>query len=300
MDIDFIVAGTQKAGTTFIHHCLMDHPDIYMPEEEVALFSNSIKSRMKYYKNTLIEMKNAQEKVKGIKRPEYIIKLSAMKKIKKMIPKVKLIFCLRNPVDRAISGYFHNMRMMLNPFVNPNKGLLHLVRYKKFKDYPRSKYLLEYGLYSKYLRRSFNLFAKQQVLVILYDDLKRNKVTTIQKIYKFLGVNPRYIPKSINETPMKGYKSMSRIFFLRLKSKFLYKKIDKKNPSVIPKSRNKQDALGLKLVDTLEKYFYVFFPEKDFIVGSNVKEALLKYYIRDICNLENILKTSLSQWKIVR
>lgn len=297
--LDFVVAGTQKAGTTFIHHCLMDHPDIYMPDGEIPIFSNTSYQDIEYYNSIVSELETKKRKILGIKRPSYISRPYVPQRIKRHAPSAKIIFCLRNPVDRAISAYFHNMKMMLNPYMEPNKGLLHLVKYKKFKKYPRSKWLLEYGLYYKNIKRFYKYFPKKQILIIFYEDLKNRPKETIKKIYKFLNLNSDFIPKAITTTPMKGTYSMSEILFYRLRSYFTYEKIDKRNPYIIPKKTTNLDRFMLSIIEVIEKLYRRINKNNNTVTIEDVtRETVYNFYKEDLKNLENLLKKDLSNWRL--
>ena len=105
---DFIIVGAQKCGTTTIIKSLEKHPDIYItnftyPKKaygEVHFFN---KSHMRlngidWYK-TLFN----KNKTSGEKTPCYMIKNKTMQRISRLVPNVKLIICLRDPVKRIVS-----------------------------------------------------------------------------------------------------------------------------------------------------------------------------------------------------
>jgi len=102
---DYIIIGAHKSASTFVHKCLMEHPDIYMPKDEIPFFeipdyeSSSLSELEKYFKGR-------KEKRFGIKRPSYIGKPEVPARISNDLPDAKLIAVLRDPVDRAVSSYY--------------------------------------------------------------------------------------------------------------------------------------------------------------------------------------------------
>lgn len=173
MRLDFIIIAAQKSGTTFIHECLKENPEIYMPDSETPIFSDPLFKDKAYFNNVVSDLEMHKSKITGIKRPSFMFRPHVAQRIKRFVPNAKFIISLRNPVDRAVSGYFHNMRMKLGPFMNPDNGISHLIKHRSFKNYPRSKWVLEYGLYAKHLEKFFKYFPKRNFLIIFHEDLKK-------------------------------------------------------------------------------------------------------------------------------
>ncbi|MCB0375769.1 MAG: sulfotransferase, partial [Sinomicrobium sp.] len=87
---DFIIIGAQKAGTTFLLKHLRQHPDIYMPPEEVPFFEES-----SYHPNNLADLEKLFEgtgkvKLRGMKRPGYLAKPGCAERIHHHLPLTKL------------------------------------------------------------------------------------------------------------------------------------------------------------------------------------------------------------------
>ena len=114
-NIDFIGIGTSKAGTTWVSEMLDAHPGICMSEpKEVNYFNeqNNYSINIKnynygkgfnWYKKHFLHWRTGQ--IIGEFTPKYLADLKAPLRIKNAFPDVKLIVCLRDPVDRAFSQY---------------------------------------------------------------------------------------------------------------------------------------------------------------------------------------------------
>jgi hypothetical protein len=116
-------------------------------------------------------------------------------------PDAKIIIILRNPVDRAYSLYNWMIREghePIHPFekaVEAEEKRMADRQFKKNHSAPLQNYLYFHsGLYSDQLERYFHLFPRQQIHIILYDELKENSVRTVQKAYSFLGVDASFVP----------------------------------------------------------------------------------------------------------
>ena len=118
---NFVIIGAQKSASTFLQVCLSEHPDVFMPPGETPFFEspdyeNSDISRLESLFN------NRSESKLGIKRPSYIGKPEVPKRIEYHLPDAKLIAVLRNPIDRAVSAYFHYINNGFIPCINLEKG----------------------------------------------------------------------------------------------------------------------------------------------------------------------------------
>ena len=116
---DFVIIGAQKSGTTSLYDFVVRHPDIApAAKKEMHYFSRRYGlgelwyrsnfptnlSRRNFYKKT------NQRRLSGEASPTYIFYPAVPSRMKKILPDVKLIVLLRNPVDRAYSQYHHTMR----------------------------------------------------------------------------------------------------------------------------------------------------------------------------------------------
>ena len=118
---DFVIIGAMKSGTTSLYDFLIKHPAIApAAKKEVMYFSTWYKyklgklwyrsnfptnlSRSAFYKKT------TQRLLSGEASPPYLFYPMVPGRMKGVLPDVKLIVILRNPVDRAYSHYHHMLR----------------------------------------------------------------------------------------------------------------------------------------------------------------------------------------------
>ena len=119
MKLDFIIIGGQKCGSTYLHHIINEHPEIdTLPGESPYFESPDYED---YGMDKLEKLINEldQNKVIGIKRPNYLSKPEVPLRIFKENRKIKLIVILRNPIERLWAKYSHRHRNHTNTRSNP-------------------------------------------------------------------------------------------------------------------------------------------------------------------------------------
>jgi Sulfotransferase domain len=201
--LDFIIAGTQKSGTSVLTYYLNQHPAIAMAHKEEAHLI--VQPRRHFFDNEgMFASGNinydllhrdvpvtAQTLVSGTCTPVYTYWKPAMQRIHDYNPSIKLIILLRNPIDRAFSHWNMQRDRKLDSldFLDAVKQEENRAR----EAYPlqlRKFSYVERGFYSDQMERVFRFFSREQVLVIKFDDLRRDYRTVTDRIFNFLGVPP--------------------------------------------------------------------------------------------------------------
>jgi len=116
-NVDFLVIGAQKSGTTSLFKYLQRHPELYLPpSKEINFFVNASKfpRGLDWYIETYFRGAD-EDKLWGEVCPSYIGYTSAPANIYANCPDVKLVAILRNPIDRAYSHYRTHPRMVPTP-----------------------------------------------------------------------------------------------------------------------------------------------------------------------------------------
>jgi hypothetical protein len=217
---DFLIIGAQKAGTTSLHYYLDQHPRLAGSfPKELHYFSKHInypnKDKKWYTKhfNSLTKLNPLYYE----SSPNYIYHEKAAQKIKEIYPKIKLVVLLRDPVERAFSGwnmyndYFqrgiatHKLAKGISP-EQENQLYKHLFKDRttfpsfrevidlelKFieegrKDGPN---ILRKGLYYDQLSNYYSYFDKTQILVIGFKELVKTPEVSCNRVLEFLKVKP--------------------------------------------------------------------------------------------------------------
>ena len=284
---NFLIVGAPKAGTTSLYYYLSEHPEVFMPaQKELNFFSREeIEAQGLYYKDfkvkTLKEYEAIFEKGKGKKAigeasVSYLFYPKTPFKIKELIPHVKIIILLRDPVERAFSHYLMDYRL----------GLVNLefdeIIFKKTHHKRLDLYYQQYielGFYYKQVKRYLDVFGFDQVRIYFNEDLKNNIKKVILDLYDFLGIDKSYFP---NIQKRYNVFSMPRNSFIG----YLYS---------VPELRK---ILGVFLPDSFKKVIFNVFFEKNKKpqMREDIKRYLRNLYKPDIQKLEKLINKCLSHW----
>src|SRR5690348_3927297 len=107
---NFLIIGAEKAGTTFLHQALRLHGDVFMPSDEIPFFEDpDYGAPGAWQEFSKLFEPGAGKRAIGLMRPNYLHKPECPARIHKHFPDAKLVVMLRDPVERAISAYNHNV-----------------------------------------------------------------------------------------------------------------------------------------------------------------------------------------------
>ncbi|MGH7885938.1 MAG: sulfotransferase domain-containing protein, partial [Thermodesulfobacteriota bacterium] len=174
---NFLIIGAFKGGTASLWYFLKQHPEIFMsPVKESRYFSYMNKTINyngpgdKKFNNdkvtTLERYKNLYKSVTGEKTigeasSIYLYNKDAAENIRSSLPDVKLIVCLKNPVERAYSNYIQKRRNGEEYIKDFNKALLEETKRKK-NNFSPAWYYIEKGFYYNVLKNYFDIFRIEQ------------------------------------------------------------------------------------------------------------------------------------------
>lgn len=201
---DFLGIGTQKGGTTYLHGLLQQHPQVFLAHpKELHFFSLHHQLGLEWYANHFAEAKARQ--CCGEITPYYLFHPLAAELIHAAIPDVKLIVLLRDPVERALSQYFHSRRLGLEPLELEaalaaeaerladaeaafKRGLPHL-------SHQQHSYLSR-SRYEEQLPRFEALFGADQLLVLRSAALFDQPQRVWEEVLQFLELEAHPMPVS--------------------------------------------------------------------------------------------------------
>tara|TARA_Y100000310_G_scaffold343301_1_gene450260 strand:- start:9858 stop:11858 length:2001 start_codon:yes stop_codon:yes gene_type:complete len=185
---DFIGLGAQRSGTSWIYSCLYEHPEIYSPIKEIHFFSRERNWPKGYswYENVLVGAKKNQKV--GEFSTSYLADKKTPQRIYQQYPDAKLIMVLRNPVDRAFSNYVNDiMAGTVKTSVSFAEALAE-----------RDEYVIN-GMYAIHLKNYLKFFSRDNILILIHEDIKKDSAVFMKRIYQFIGVNDNFSPSSLNK-----------------------------------------------------------------------------------------------------
>lgn len=213
----FLIIGAQKSGTSWLHQMLLQHPEIYMPDKEIHFFDKGYNFRRgKKWYSTFFEGADDNQLI-GEKTPDYFWTNglgaedhlpNVHENIYDVLPDVKLIVSLRNPVDRAVSAVKHIIR---SGRVHPKYSIDSLLKGDK-QDLVEGHGVLEYGYYYEHLSSYLNYFKRSQILVLIFEeDIKQYPSQGLKKICNFLEI-PHFWPSKRNKPVNRNQSSLVELY----------------------------------------------------------------------------------------
>ena len=178
----FIVIGAVKAATTWIQKQLQRHDNVFLPDPEPHFFSQDFHKGPEFYR-TFFADRSPGETVVGEKSADYFAHPAAADRIASMMPKVRLILQLRDPVARAYSDY----KMLYR------RGTVHgpPEEYLRSLHNSQPRFLVD-GLYGRHLTRWLSRFPRESILTFLYEDISSDPRTTVERVSAHIGVSPQF------------------------------------------------------------------------------------------------------------
>ncbi len=192
--LDFILAGAQKCGTTALHSFLEKHPQIALPDKQELHFfdDEEIFAGPVDYSELHNHFKPSKTAtIAGENTPVYCYWRPAMQRIHDYNPAIKLILLLRDPVRRAFSHW--NMQRERGfetlDFLNAVREEPERSRQSELNQSRRFSYIGR-SMYAEQIERMFELFPREQVLAIKFEEFRADQPGTMDRVFQFLGVDP--------------------------------------------------------------------------------------------------------------
>lgn len=236
---DFLVIGAQKAGTTSLFNYLIEHPGILATvRKQMHYFDNRYSRGHNWYRShfpmqlqrVYREQRLGYRCLTGEATPYYIFHPHAPRRIAELLPNVRLIVLLRDPVDRAYSHYNHELRKKTETLTfeealeqEPARlapEIERMMQDEHYYSFAHQHYsYLSRGVYVEQIRTWFKFFPKDRFLILKSEDFNKNISGTLNQIYRFLGL-PELPPKDYPYHNRGDYAKMPPELRLRLQDYF--------------------------------------------------------------------------------
>ena len=291
---NLLIVGAAKSGTTSLHNYLNQHPSIFMcsPKEPHFLINKqigeqripkgvlSLEDYKSLFKGASTKKYRGESSVMYLLFPEF-----AIKNINKYLSKdVKIIIMLRNPVERAYSGYQHVKRYNLMESLSFEKALDQSEnRYHNISNMtPASRYL-ELGMYFEQVKKFIKEF--DNVHVIIYDDYKNDFSSEMDNVFKFLDVDA---------------------FKVNTEEKYMvggWEWKNKKTKALLMSSNRLKTLLKIVLPSQILRTFIrkkimEYSISKTPKINENTRKYLCKYYAQDVKKLSKLIGINLNHWTL--
>lgn len=230
--IDLMIIGAQKAGTTALKNYLNEHPEILgHPQTEFDFFNTDSEYNKGFeyaIKKYFTEGDKSTAKIIAAKYVSIYYNDDLLKKLALHNPNCKLVFIIREPVARAYSAY--TMEIFSGWLKRDSLEIIDAIKTNNYND-TMYRLFVKMGLYDDHITMIYKYFPKNQVRIVLYEDLQKNSLEVSQDIFNWVGVDSTFMPnisKKHNETKMSKSKLLSDLILSIQNENNIIKRIAKK------------------------------------------------------------------------
>lgn len=178
---NFLYIGAEKAGSSWIYEILREHPQVFVPvAKDIQFFDKNYDKGIDWYLSLF--KPGAGQRAIGEVSHDYFLAEESAALIQKHLPEVRLICCLREPIERTMSSFLFYKTTVLD-------------KETTFAEFALDDKILKLSDYYYNLRPFYQRFPRENILVLYFDDLKQDPRVFAQRIYKFLQVDSDFQPK---------------------------------------------------------------------------------------------------------
>jgi Sulfotransferase domain len=219
---DFLIIGAQRCGTTYLYDLLTDHPRVLKAShKEIHFFDTHFARGPRWYRGNFPASPKGENStgpyVYGEASPTYMAYSSVPGRIRELLPHIRLIALVRNPVDRAVSHFHHFCRLgyesrSFGDAIDWEYRHLSSGGRPLFLDSPEHRsdpLYLSTGMYGQQIQLWLHAFPRDQILIIPSDDLFEREAEVLEITVRFLEL-PNISPKRARTPKQFSYPKISR------------------------------------------------------------------------------------------
>jgi hypothetical protein len=176
---DFLGIGAQKAGTTWLHECLRCHPELYLPpQKELHYFDEGFHKSLISYASAFRE---GRRRIKGEITPDYSVLPDArIRFVRAVMPRLRLVFLLRNPIERAWSQAVMNL-------VTITGRRFEDVSEAEFVRHIKSERSVRRGDYRRIIANWTKHFPAESLLIGFFEDVRSRPQELLARVLLHIG-----------------------------------------------------------------------------------------------------------------
>lgn len=286
----FFIVGAPKCATTSLYHYLRAHPQIFMPDRvEMNFFGQDLvvanRPSPEAYLEHFVEAEEHQ--MVGEKSVNYLFSESAHREIRQFQPDARILVMLRNPVDAMHSLHRQYLFSANEDIVDFEQALAAEEDRRRGRRIPAGAHNPSFLVYSQVVtfspqvRRYLETFGRERVLVLLFDDLRDDPVSTFRRTLDFLGVDPSFTPEFSVHNPTKRVPNVA------------LRKYMKTHRGV---SRTVHRLLPERWVDGLRSALAIKQPQPSRDLDPGLRSRLLERFGPEIEELGALIGRDLGHW----
>ena len=230
---DFLIIGAQKCGTTFLYQLLVQHPYVKPAfAKEVHYFDLNFRRDDNWYRSHFpLQMRKSRTYITGEASPYYLFHPHAPRRASTVVPDVKLVVLLRNPVDRAYSHYQHQVKRVVQGQTPETLSFEEAIEVEKrilpgevskmlrceyyYSSTHRTRSYLSRGIYIDQLLAWSRFFPRERMLILKSEDLFSDTTNVLERMLGFLEI-PHWAPETYSIPNKREYPGVSPLIWQRL------------------------------------------------------------------------------------
>ena len=193
----FIFVGSSRAGSSWFFQILREHPGIFVPPNKGTQFFSSFYHLGPDWYEGFFPARSAG-RIAGEVCEHYLSSEEALSRICEYRPDMRLICCIRNPYERALSAWRFFARNGLAQASLSAEGA-------------RRPDLFSNGYCATQVRALHRLFSPDRLLVLVYDDVAKSPAAVTRRLYEFIGADPDFVPSSLHRRVNGNARARSRL-----------------------------------------------------------------------------------------
>lgn len=200
---NFLIAGGVATGTSFLSSTLAGHPEIYLPqihrpEPNFFCYSWRYKAGIRHYESQWFSDVGVERAI-GERSSLLLTCKEAPARIHSHYPNIRIIFCLRNPIERAWANYRFTVLEGLEDLEFCEALAMETTRSKTLRSSwaeVKPHAYLERSRYSEGITRYMRLFPPEQILFLKSETMSSNSAATLRQVCRFLNVSDKHVLES--------------------------------------------------------------------------------------------------------
>jgi len=214
-----LLIGVQKAGTTSLFDWIAQHPQVYsnlgVKDYPFFWYDGTYQKGVEGIAQWFREAKGQPVLLAG--NVNDIFFNTVPQRIFALNPDMRLIVSLRNPIERAYSAYVYAVERGLETrtFSEAIRQEMNNINYEDVVEQSQKCYLA-HGMYWSQIERYLTYFNRSQIHVVLFEDIRDDRLKVIRDIYKFLRIDENFIPEFRKKNETKGearFSQLNKILF---------------------------------------------------------------------------------------
>lgn len=194
--LDFLVIGTQKSATSWLYYCLADHPALCLPRHKREVrYVGGARYREEGWEGFVGRFPpRPPGAVRGDVSVDYLVDPGAIAELQRLGLKPRVVCCVRDPVERAVSAYFWKIRTGALPVMPLAEALGRAASTAPPETvYPDSVEghlgdLVRRGRYGRLLEPWVRFVGSDRILIVEYSEVSANPSAVVERVFDFLGV----------------------------------------------------------------------------------------------------------------